>query len=356
MKKNTILGSGLLVCSLLFLTVFSLTLLPVSEAAQQKPIELKMGLMGPPNAYSAKHGFDPWAKMVEEATHGKVKVNAYHAQSLFKVRDTLSAITSGLADITFVPVGYFAGRFDLIQVVSLPFLMPDMTAERASNLVQELYETTPAIQKEFYDMKVLYFNAPDSYIIATKKKPVRNMNDLKGLKLRSAGKWPSKMMKVFQVNPVMLPMPEIYEAASKGIIDGALTSFTIINEMNLHEVLNYWMDAPMWRAAGAMVMNLERWDSLPPDVRKDFESVIGFNGCGFIPSRAYDPAKGEVISAAKKGGQKWERIELDQGEYTKWKETIGRPMWQEWVKDMEKKGLPGQEVLDKALSLIKKYQ
>jgi hypothetical protein len=65
---------------------------------------------------------------------------------------------------------------------------------------------------------------------------------------------------------------------------------------------------------------------------------------------------GEVVAKAKKDGKKLEKISLDPGEIEKWKKIAGEPIWNEWVEEMNKKGLPGQKVLDTTKRLLKKYE
>ena len=70
----------------------------------------------------------------------------------------------------------------------------------------------------------------------------------------------------------------------------------------------------------------------------------------------YDSTGAKLQAAVQKQGKKWERVTLDHGEFDRMKEKMGRPIWEAWVKDMEKRGLPGRNVLDRALEIVKKYQ
>jgi hypothetical protein len=51
-----------------------------------------------------------------------------------------------------------------------------------------------------------------------------------------------------------------------------------------------------------------------------------------------------------------EKVVTDKGEYEKWVEIAGKPIWNNWVKDMKTKGLNGQKVLDRTIELLKKYK
>ncbi|MBW1802533.1 MAG: TRAP transporter substrate-binding protein DctP [Deltaproteobacteria bacterium] len=183
------------------------------------------------------------------------------------------------------------------------------------------------------------------------------MSDLKGLKLRVDGSLPSKLFKKLGATPVFLPVPGIYEAAEKGVIDGSVMMWAMVATFKTYEVFRYWTDVSLYPAAIALAMNLDKWNSLPPDVQKGIMSVSGANGSAFAGRTAWSPElEKEVYARAEKIGKKFEKVNLDAGELEKWKQKAGKPIWDEWVKRMEKKGLPGREVLDKALKLTAKYR
>lgn len=95
---------------------------PTPAPAPQKVIELKFGHQNPPAGRSTVKFLDAYAKRIEEATGGKVKVTMYPAQSLFKAGEEIEAIIGGVTDISWATLGYFTGRFPLSYIMSLPFL------------------------------------------------------------------------------------------------------------------------------------------------------------------------------------------------------------------------------------------
>jgi TRAP-type C4-dicarboxylate transport system substrate-binding protein len=295
--------------------------------------------------------------MAEEATGGKIKVVHFPADSLFKARDALTAIETGLGDMTNLPMSYIPGRFSLTEVLFLPFLLKSSSAEINSQIAQELYETTPEIQKEFSGIKLLFIYSSDPYFIATAKKPVRNMNDLKGLKIRTTGKIPMDTMKGLGAVPVSIPIFETYEAGSRGVIDGSLLFNVMLPDFKLYEVFHHWTDVVLWTSVLIQPMNLNKWNSLTPDAQKGLMRVCGMNGARFWGREAYGPRMKDIADdMIKKSGHKWEKVELDKGEIEKWREMVGKPIWKEGVKEMESKGLPGQKVLDQAVRIADKYK
>jgi TRAP-type C4-dicarboxylate transport system substrate-binding protein len=132
--------------------------------------------------------------------------------------------------------------------------------------------------------------------------------------------------------------------------------------MNLHpkelyEVFKYWTDTATTASPQMTMMNLDKWNSLPKDIQEQIMSVSGIYGAEFAGDQGwgFDVREG-ILANAEKAGYKMERVGLDQGEYEKWIEIAGKPIWDGWVKDMKAKALNGQKVLDKTIELLKKYK
>ena len=238
----------------------------------------------------------------------------------------------------------------------LPF-MALKDGGKNSAVLQELYDTLPEVQREYRSMKVLFLHTSDGYHLATSKKPVRNMADLKGLKLRIMGAYPIKASKLLGISPLFMPMPAVYEAGEKGVMDGAALPWAATATFNLQEVFPYWTDIDLWAAPFMIFMNKDKWNSLPKDVQDAIESISGMKAAMWAGNAGFGPdVMGDVLAKAKKQGIKLEKISLDPGEKEKWMKIAGEPVWDDWVKEMNKKGLPGQKVLDTTKRLLKKYE
>jgi TRAP-type C4-dicarboxylate transport system substrate-binding protein len=336
-----------------FLLVFAPGI-PV-ESASAATIELKFAHQNPPKGRTTVKFLDPWMKKVEAATKGQVKIVSYPAQSLAKANQNFEAVEGGIAEMSWIQLGYYPGRFPLTDVMTLPFI-PIPGAAKNSRILQELYETFPEMQKHYSTVKVLFLHTSDPYFLATRK-PVRNIEDIKGMKLRIMGSEPSEASKRLGASPLFMPMPGVYEAAEKGVIDGAALPWAALATFRLNEVFRYWTDASTWVAPFLVGMNLDTWNSLPPDVQDQIMSVSGVAGAEFAANSGWGPDILESIEAKTKGTKaEMDRVVLDEGEYAKWKKMAGEPIWEEWVKRMEAKNLPGRKVLDEALRLLHKYE
>ena len=98
----------------------ALALCALGAQAQDKPVEMKFAHWLPGTHPLAKTGFEPWAKSVEAASKGSIKVAFFPAQQLGKAADHYDMARDGIADMTWVNPGYQAGRFPMIAAGELP--------------------------------------------------------------------------------------------------------------------------------------------------------------------------------------------------------------------------------------------
>ncbi len=336
---------------------------PAPAPAPAKPIELRFAHHNPPAGRTTVKFLNPWAKKVEDVTKGRVKVVMYPMETLAKSTQNIEAVVSGLADIAWLNLGNWTGRFPLTEVMNLPFmnLLAGKKDGRSlsagainSIMVQELYDKFPEIQAEWAQMKLLFLHATEPYFLATTKKQVRTLADVKGMKLRTFGKGPTDMWKLLGATTVTMPMPDVYPAAEKGVIDGMGVPWAAVATYKLFEVYKYWTDVGTDVALFGIVMNKEKWNSLPPDIQQAIMSVSGMAGAEFGGEEANGFAvKDETIAQMQKEGRAMERVAVDPAEYQKWKEIGGKPLWDKWIAD--NKG-PAQKIFDETLKLMEKYK
>ena len=322
--------------------------------AMAKPITLTFANQNPDKSWSGMNAIAPWAKQVEKATGGKVKIQIFYSQTLTKGKDAWGATKSGIADISWCFHGYWPGMTPLADVVSLPAL-PFNSAEKGSEVLWKLYEKYPAIQKEFSANKVLLLFTSNPYILITTKKQVKTVEDIKGMKIRMSGGPPTEMMKALGGTPMMVPMPDNYMAMQKGVTDGMGAPWEAIHGFRLYEVANYYTETPFPAVYFSIAMNKRKWDSLDKDIQDAIMSVSGLEGSKFWGRNHFDTAKEGVMEKVKSMGKSIDIYSLSDAERQRWLDKAGKPVWDQWVKRMEAKGhANAQEILDTAVSFGKK--
>jgi TRAP-type transport system periplasmic protein len=345
MKSERVLRI-LIVALFLFTTAFFST--GLSRAAD--PIELKLTHWQPTDNVIHKDVFVPWAKMVEEKTGGRVKVKIFPSELLAKARDTYESVVNGTADIGFSHLGLNPGVFTINQIFGLPFLYPE--APVGSRVITEVYEKEPALHSEFKDVKVLWFLSSTMLRFHTATKPIRTLEDLKGLKIRTGGGPQAATLKSLGATPVAISPPDVYTALERGTVDGLTFPWEALADFKIDEVTKYHTTAGLWGGPFYVVMNLKRWNSLPPDVQKALDSVSGKWASEFS-SDLREKADLEAREKIRKL-KGHEFIDVSPEELGRWK-TAAMPIWDEFLSSVEKKGIPGKKILEEIHRTLAKY-
>ena len=352
-KKGFTFYHGIFVIAAAFVMI--VVMLFGATQTSAKVIELKFAYHTGPKQGMAVNGLNVWASNVEKATDGKVEMIIYPGQTLCKGRDTWEAVTTGIADVAFAYMGLFPGRFPVTDVIALPCMGQyapfGKSAQIASQVIMGIYDKFPEIQREYKDVKLLQIHSHESAFVATGKKPVRTLEDLKGLKLRIAGTYITEFMKAVGAVPMSMSPADQYENMQKGVIDGFAYTWEGFEGRRMYEVTKYLTDAKWYVATFFTIMNLKKWNSLPPDIQKAIDSVSGLKASLLI-AKSQDDVEGRAKEICKE--RNIEVIELSPQEKDRWQEAA-KPVWNKWLSNMKAKGIDGQKILDETKNLFKKY-
>jgi TRAP-type C4-dicarboxylate transport system substrate-binding protein len=336
---------------MLVLLILAILGLAFTAPSSAKTIKLRYAQQNPDTGWSTVNCVEPWLRQVEEATGGKVKIQSFHGQTLAKGKDMWNAVKSGITDIGWCFHGYWPGMTPLTDVISLPAL-PFSTAEKGSAVLWQLYEKFPEIQKEFEDVKVLLLYTSEPYTLITREKPVKSLEDLKGMKIRMTGGPPTDMMKALGGVPMLIPMPDNYISLQKGVIDGLGAPWEAINVWRFHEVVDHFTQVPFPTVYFSITMNKSKWNKLPKDVQDAIMSIGGLKGSKFWGSNFFDAMKTQTLDKLKEAGKDQNVYTLSDEERQRWIDAGGKPVWNKWVETMSGKGYKNaQTILDTTIEL-----
>jgi len=176
------------------------------------------------------------------------------------------------------------------------------------------------------------------------------MEDLKGMKI--AGSAPEvPLMKALGAVPVVMPLPAFYESMDKGVADGVSIPYGALGGWKLYEVTKYHTNVHFGTGPSWTAMNIDTWNSLPPDIQQIVTEVS--NKIPVMFTAAVTGEANRTINKIKELGQ--EIIELSPQERARWVATA-EPIWNKWAADMEAKGLPGRAVLAEAIRIAEEYK
>lgn len=336
------------ICVLIAVSVFfgSATVLMAANEAT-KTIRFTSHIA--PSWYGIKHAFEPYAKMIEQDSGGRLKVKFFLGGVLHGPKDGFKAASTDITDLTNAYPSYVPGVFHLTDVDGIPFLFPN--AYVASLVMEELY---PKYFKKEYEAMGVYLMAypmTSNYQLMTRNKPVRSLEDLKGMKIRSAGDTTNAILKALGAVPVVLPYAQIYSALDKGLVDGALTSIGDIGTHRHYEVAKYITIIDITAVGVAYCMNKKTYNGLP----KDLQKVVYNNNRKFaqLLSGQYETAAKSSLKLME--ANKMEVITLTPKEYNRWKEAVAF-IENDFVEKNEAAGRPARQMMKDLKLLVKKYE
>jgi TRAP-type C4-dicarboxylate transport system substrate-binding protein len=226
--------------------------------------ELKLADFQPPTHFVLKSTYEPFAAAVSDGTGGKVTVKVYMGGELGPgPAEQYSRAVDGVADIAFGLPGYTASSFPQTLLTELPGVISPQTG------TERMVKNIGMLSGEYKRAVLLglWNNAPN--LIFTATKPVRSLEDLKGLKIRVPSRNAGLVVEAWGATPVSMPAPEIYNAMQTGVIDGAMTDATTLGAFKLAEVTNYittGMDTTI--SSFFLVMNRDSFNDLAEDQQK----------------------------------------------------------------------------------------
>ena len=216
----------------------------LTTVAMAQQIKLTLADQNSPTGWGPTNALQPWIKKVEEATNGRVKIEVYPSQTLVKGPDIWKAVRDGVVDMGWCFHGYWPEMTPLSDVITLPGL-PMESAEKGSEVLWKLYEKFPSIRKEFAEVQPLMLWTSNPYFLLTNKKQVKTLEDLKGMKIRVTGGPPTEQIKALGAVPTPVPMPDMYQALDKGVVDGMGAPWEAVQGFRLYEVAKYYTMVPL---------------------------------------------------------------------------------------------------------------
>lgn len=314
--------------------------------AQAKVTQLTYAQFHPSQHFNTKLS-ESYAKEIEKRTQGRVQITVYSGGTLVAADKTYNGITMGIADMGMSCMAYTRGKFPLSEVIDLPLGYKSGAA--ATKLINLFYEKFKP--KEFNETEVMYFMAHSPGILHTKK-PVYKLEDLKGQKIRCTGLAAKVVAKLGGV-PVAMPMGETYDAISRGVVDGTMAPQESAQSWRWGEVTSTSTQnfGAAYTTGFFVVMNKQKWNSLPSDIQKVFREV----------NKEWAEKTGVAWDVHDKQARDWlaklgkKVIPLSEQENDRWAVPV-KPLLVEYVANMKKVGQPGQEALDFCLSELEKLQ
>ena len=326
---------------------------PALSGIAQQAVTLKFHTFMAPqsNVWLGMH--KPWMEKVEKESGGRIKFEAYPAMQLGGTPVQLyDQAKDGVVDIVWTLPGNTAGRFPRIEAFELPFMMSN--AEATSKAFWEYVQTVAP--DEFKDTQVLALQVHGPGVIHTVDKPVKTINDMRGLKLRAPTRQVTKLLAILGATPVGMPLPQIPDALSKGTINGCVIPWEVVPSVKVNELTKYHAEfdpagGSLYTTTFVMAMNKAKYNSLAPDLKKVIDNNSGMATSAWLGKIQQGNDVPGRKSASDRNNTIYTVSAADAQEFRR----KSRQVEVDWVEDMNKKGFDGKKLLETARSLIDKH-
>ena len=312
----------------------------------QAAITLKYANFPPATTFPCVQ-MERWAKEVEKRTSGKVKVQTFPGGTLLPAKNIFDGVISGMADIGNFAMSYQPGRFPISEAVDLPVWFAN--ARVASLVLFDLIEKYNA--KEFDKVKILtLFTCPPANLMTSK--PVKSLKDLKGMEIRVSGT-SVDVLKNLGGSPIAMPQSDTPEALQKGVVKGNFSSMEVLKDFNYAAYTPYVTLLNLQVVSFAVVMNKDKWNSLPADVKKVFDDMRR-EQAEWTGTYVDNHVK-EALTWSKEKYKDFQVFELPKSDSAEIPKLM-KPIIDGYVKKTNALGLPGDQIVKDISSLKAKYE
>lgn len=318
-------------------------LLTMLASASAQEFQFKLHHFNSPRSLAHQVFLVPWAKEIEAASNGRIKIDVYPSMQLGgKAEDLYSQVRDGVVDFAWTLQGYTAGQFPLTSVMELPFLTS--STEVASKALMALYERQ-YLNAEYSAVKVIALHTTDPNALhsipAVKKKA-----DLRGMKIRVASRWVGQTILALGATPVSMSLPEIAQAISRNQIDAFIIGWSVTRPFKLYESVKSHTEVALGASPAMFVMNKKAYESLPDDLKRIIDDHSGMKLSARL-GKIWDEDVDKSRAAALQKGN--EQQNLSANELAQWKAAV-KPVIDSWISTNEKRG-NSRKVYEDALEL-----
>jgi TRAP-type C4-dicarboxylate transport system substrate-binding protein len=299
------------------------------------PIEVKFAYTGPPTSPYWPAFWQPWAQKVEKDSDGTVKIEGFLGTRLATMENVYDRLLSGGFELAYGIHGAIGGKFVKTQVGVLPFIVDN--GEIASAALWRVYEQG-ALGDEYKDVVVLSLYVYPQLQLHFKDKALKTVEDLKGLKIGVSDKTSADTMALLGAVPVSMTPADLYQAGSRGTVNGLLMQYTGVLQFKVHEVTNYHINVGMGSGSGFLLANKEWFEKLPPKAKAAFMKNSGYQTSRDFGAVLDKVAAGQYDTVSKMPGHTM--ATLDPKERERWV-AMASPGIDNWAKSTP----DGQKIL-----------
>jgi len=208
------------------------------------------------------------AERFNKRANGSYKIEVYAGGTLATMEEEMEMLRTGAIQMAEFPIEYLSGSDIRFSAVTLPFLINSLEAnvEFLKNINESLFSDILATK---FNAKPLVAWTTGIHEYCGAKKPVKTLQDWKGLLIWVANPAEAQTVEAFGASPVSLPFFDGYPALQKGTVDaGVGLNPTGVWNFKWYDAIRYITIANTFGTSGYYDINLDTWNSMPKDVQE----------------------------------------------------------------------------------------
>ncbi|MCO6188432.1 TRAP transporter substrate-binding protein [Rhizobium sp. L1K21] len=297
---------------------------------------LKVSNFLPPN-HTWQHALEAWSEELKAKTNGELSLEIFPAGQLGPPPRQYQIVTNGLADMAIILYSATPGRFPLTELAGLPLTSPS-EGNSSEIMSRRLTELAPEyLAQEHPDTKILWMAVTPPLKLSTTTVDVTKPEDIKGLRVRYAGKTFQEILETFGASPMNIGPAETVDALSKGVADGAMFPFEATKSFNLGPIVHYTLEPGLASAPFGLVMSQAVYDGLSPELQKAIDETVGPERAAAF-GKSWDEGEADGRQYMVDNGVKIETLSGDQ--LTPFREAVA-PIIKASIASVDDSGKPG---------------
>ena len=324
----------LILASLTLIMVFGVVM-TFHRTAGAQSTNIRFSTWHVPVSREVKTVWEPMLEELKKKSGGRVTNTLYAGGALGKAPEHYDIVAKGLSDMGYFTATFTPGRFPLTDVLSLATWVDGK--DIATDIGNAMYKRV--LQQEFQGVKMVELNGCIQAFLWTKK-PVKTLEDVKGMRIRSPGGFQTNYIKAIGAEPIFMPLGDVYLAMETGTVDGIVTCPPMVLSFKLNEVAKHGVVATFGCVSEGVIMNQDSWKRTPDDLKPTVDTVCNnpFHTSGGLTREVYKVMMKEIAD------KKVDLYNLPNQEAERWYDRF-REETRKWVAGLEGKGLKAKEVV-----------
>jgi len=235
------------------------------ESSAEKVYKIKLSHSTPEGDQIYKVG-ERFKELAAEYSNGRIQVDTYPIMQLGGEQENVQDVATGSIETAIVYTGNFKPFAPSVGVLMLPYIFTS-NEEAWNGMDSILDELNEKVIAESGTRILGYFDRGFRYL-TNSKKPVRTIDDLKGLKIRvSQVDVTIETFRAWGIEPIPMAWDEVPTALQQRVIDGQENPYATIDSHKFYETQDYVTEIHYMIWTGPLIINNALYESMPADLQ-----------------------------------------------------------------------------------------